>query len=131
MLSLLATPASGASARAAMTTEKLSKAEQAAVKEFTQKIRDAAGELLLQVKAGEISAEQFQRELDTCKALSEMIGIAADMGPWSCPPEEHMRREGVLIEKWPEACRRAGVGAIPMPDDFLDSIVRRTGKLTT
>jgi hypothetical protein len=97
--------------------------------DYEQKMRDAADELLSQIAAGEICAEDAQRELDTCKALIEIIRIAADMGPWSCPPEEKIRRETTLIAKWPEACRRAGVGAIPMPDHMMrDHIVCRTRK---
>lgn len=95
---------------------------------MTQKMRDAADELLSQLAAGEISAEQAQREVDTCKALIEIIRIAADMGVWSCPPEERMRREAMLIAKWPEACRRAGVGAMPMPDDIMRSITSFVGR---
>jgi hypothetical protein len=85
-------------------------------------------ELLLQVATGEISMEDAQRELDIGKAQFEMMGIALDMGLWSCPPEERMQRESMLIAKWPEACRRAGVGAIPMPDHMMrviTSFVRR------
>jgi hypothetical protein len=96
--------------------------------DFEQKMRDAAGEFLLQVAAGEISAEDGQRELDICKALVEMIMIAADIGAWPCPHEEHMRREATLIAKWPEACRRAGVGAIPMPDDMMRAITSFVGR---
>src|SRR5262245_64738969 len=57
-----------------------------------------------------------QRELDTLKALTEMVGIAAEMmvgiaadtGPRGhVPSEERMRREAELLAKWPEACRRA------------------------
>jgi hypothetical protein len=92
------------------------------VLDYEQKLRDAAGELLSQVAAGEISAEEAQQEVDTCHALIELIRIAAAMGAWPCPPEEKMRREATLIAKWPEACRRAGVGAIPMPDDMMRAI---------
>jgi hypothetical protein len=98
------------------------------VSDFEQKMRDAAGELLLQVAAGEISAEDAQRKLDICKALVEMILIMTDMGAWPCPPEEHMRQEATLIEKWPEAGRRAGVGAIPMPDDIMRAIISFVGR---
>jgi len=96
--------------------------------DFEQKMRDAVDELLLQVAAGEISAEDAQRELDVCKALIEIVRIAADMGAWQCPPEEHMRREATVIAKWPEACRRAGVGAIPMPDDMMRAITSFVGR---
>jgi hypothetical protein len=96
--------------------------------DFEQKMRDAAGELLLQVAAGEISAEDAQREVDICKALIELIRIATDMGAWPCPPEEHMRREATLIAKWPEACRRAGVGAITMPDHATRAITSFVGR---
>ena len=90
-------------------------------------IRDAAGELLLQLAAGEISAEDAQR--DTCKALSEFVLIAIDLGaPGPFPPEEKMRREATLIELWPEACRRAGVGAIPMPDEMMRAITSFVGR---
>ena len=91
-------------------------------------MRDAADELLSQLAAGEISAEDAQRELDTCKALSELLLIAIDMGPGPFPPEEKMRREAALIAKWREACRRAGVGAIPMPDDMMRAITSFVGR---
>jgi len=39
-----------------------------------------------------------------------------------------MRRQAELIAKWPEACRRAGVGAIPMPDEFLRGITSFVGR---
>ena len=101
-------------------------------KDYKQKMRekmqDAADELLLQLAAGEISAEATKRELDICKALIEIVRMAADMGEWSCPPEERMRREATLIAKWPEACRRAGVGAIPMPDDMMRAITSFVGR---
>jgi hypothetical protein len=96
--------------------------------DFEQKMRDAAGELLLQVAAGEISVEDAQREVDTCKALIELIMISTNMAVWPCPPEEKMRREATLIEKWPEARRRAGVGAIPMPDDMMRAITSFVGR---
>ena len=75
-----------------------------------------------------------QRELDSLKAATEMVriaaemmaGIAADAGP--PPPEERMRREAELIAKWPEACRRAGVGAIPMPDHMIRAITSFVGR---
>ena len=54
---------------------------------FEQKLRDAAGELLSQVAAGEISAEEAQEQGNTCHASIELIRIAAGMGAWSCPPE--------------------------------------------
>jgi hypothetical protein len=98
------------------------------VRDFEQKMRDAAGELLMQVAAGEISAEDAQREVDTCHALIELIRIAAEMRAWSCPPEEKMRREEALIAKWPEACRTAGVGAIPLPDDMMRAITSFRGR---
>jgi hypothetical protein len=91
-------------------------------------MRDAADELLLQLAAGEISEEEAQRELDICKALIEVVRIAADMGAWPCPPAEKMRREGILIAKWPKACRRAGVGTMPMPDDMMRAITSFTGR---
>ena len=76
-----------------------------------------------------------QRELDTFKATTEMVRIAAEMmaaitadtGP-SPPPQERMRREAELIAKWPEACRRAGVGAIPMPDEVMRGITSFVGR---
>jgi hypothetical protein len=98
------------------------------VRDFEQKMRDAAGGLLIQVAAGEISAEDAQREVDTCHALIELIRIAAEMGAWSCPPEEKMRREEALIAKWPQACRRARVGAIPLPDDMMRAITSFRGR---
>jgi hypothetical protein len=75
-----------------------------------------------------------QRELDTLKAVNEMVGIAAEMmagiatDTRPCPPEELMRREAELIAKWPEACRRAGVGAIPMPDEMMRGITSFVGR---
>ena len=95
--------------------------------DYGQKIIDA-------VRLAAFSAKD-QRELDTLKAVNEMVGIAAEMmariaadkrGP--CPPEELMRREAELIKKWPEACRRAGVGAIPMPDEIMRGITSFVGR---
>ena len=86
------------------------------VLDYEQKLRDAVGELLSQVAAGEISAEEAQQEVNTCHALIELIRIAAGMGAWLLPPEEKMRQEATLIAKWPEACRR------PMPDDMMRAI---------
>jgi hypothetical protein len=81
------------------------------------------------------SAEGDQREQDTCKASTEMVSIVAEMvriardtGAWPWPPEEKMRREAMLIAKWPEACRRAGVGAIPMPDHVMHAIISFGGR---
>ena len=84
-------------------------------------------QLLLQVAAGEISAEDALRQVDISKALTELIMIGIEMGaPW--PPEVHMQREATLIEKWPEACRRAGISAIPMPDDIMREITSFVGR---
>jgi hypothetical protein len=77
-----------------------------------------------------------QRELDTLKAVNEMVGIAAeimvgiaaDIRDRPPAPEELMRREAELIAKWPEACRRAGVGAIPMPDEMIRGITSFLGR---
>jgi len=76
-----------------------------------------------------------QRELDALKAVNEMPAIAAEMmariaaDKRSQPaPEELMRRQAELIAKWPEACRRAGVGAIPMPDEFMRGITSFVGR---
>src|SRR5215831_7666089 len=81
----------------------------------------------LHVAEGEISAEgKASREL--VRIAAEMIGIARDTGAWPWPPEEKMRREATLIAKWPEACRRAGVGAIPMPDDMMRAITSFVGR---
>jgi hypothetical protein len=89
-------------------------------------MRDAVGELLLQLAAGEISAEDAQREVEISKACIEIVRIAIEMGaPW--PPEERMRLEGALIEKWPEACRRAGVNPMPMPDHMVRAITSFVG----
>ena len=95
---------------------------------WKQEWRDAVGGLLLQLAAaGEISAEDAQR--DTCKALSEFVLIAIDLGgPGPFPPEEEMRREAALIEKWPEACRRAGVEPMPMPDEMMRAITSFVGR---
>jgi hypothetical protein len=94
-------------------------------------LQNAVGEFLSKVAAGEISAE----DADIGKAQLKMIGIAADMiaadmgaGAWPWSPEERMRREAMLIAKWPEACRRAGVGAIPMPDHFMRAITSFVGR---
>jgi hypothetical protein len=96
--------------------------------DWKQEWRDAVGGLLLQLAAGEIGAEDAQRELDTCKALSELLLISIDMGPGPFPPEEKMRREAALIEKWPEACRRAGVKPMPMPDEMMRAITSFVGR---
>ena len=94
--------------------------------DYKQKMQDAADELLSQLAAGNV--EDVQRDVDTSKALIELIRIAIDMGTWPCPIEERMRREATLIEKWPEACRRAGVGAIPMPDHAMRAITSFVGR---
>jgi hypothetical protein len=101
--------------------------EQKMFEDYEQKMKDAIDELLLHVAAGEINAEDARREVDIGKACIELGRIAADMGPWSRSPEEHMRREAILIEQWPEACRRAGVGAIPMPNHTMCAITSFVG----
>jgi len=98
------------------------------LRRVTQRMQDAADEFLSQVAAGEISQEDAQREIDTVKAQLEMFRIAVGMGPWVCSPEERMRREEVLIEKWPEAYRRAGIGAVPMPDHMMRAITSFVGR---
>jgi hypothetical protein len=96
-------------------------------KDYEQEMRDAIGELLLQIAAGEISAEDAQREVDVSNALIELVRIAIEVGvPW--PLEERMRQAATLIAKWPEACRRAGVGAIPMPDHMIRAITSFVGR---
>ena len=93
-----------------------------------QEILDALRQAALSVKD--------RRELDSLKATTELLGIAAEMmaaitadtGPSPPPPEERMRREAELIAKWPEACRRAGVGAIPMPDEVIRGITSFVGR---
>ena len=79
------------------------------------------------------------RELDTLKALTEMVGITSEMmvginaymGPrGDVPPEERMRREATLIAKWPEACRRAGIDEIPTPDDMMRAITSFVGRVS-
>jgi hypothetical protein len=76
-----------------------------------------------------------QRELDTLKAVNEMPAIAAEMMSGIAAdkrglpaPEELMRREAELIAKWPEACRRAGVGAMPIPDEFMRAMTSFVGR---
>ena len=96
-----------------------------------QKILD---KILDALRLAEFSVKD-QRELDILKAAVEMLGIAAEMSASrltqdGCPPppEELMRREAELIAKWPEACRRAGVGAIPMPDEVMRGITSFVGR---
>jgi hypothetical protein len=93
-------------------------------------MRDALGELLLQFATGAKSAQRTpnmkwtQHEVDIGKAQIELVRIAIAMGvPW--PPEERMRQDATLIAKWPDACRRAGVGAMPMPGHMLRAITSR------
>jgi hypothetical protein len=43
------------------------------VEDYEQKMRDAVGELLLQVAAGEISAEEAQREMDIVKNINCLV----------------------------------------------------------
>jgi hypothetical protein len=69
------------------------------------------------------------------KAVNEMPAIAAEMMAGIAAdkrglpaPEELMRREAELIAKWPEACRRAGVGAMPIPDEFMRAITSFVGR---
>jgi hypothetical protein len=101
-------------------------------KDYEQKMRekmqDAADELLSQLAAGEISAEDAQREVDISKALIELIRIAIKMGTWPCPPGQRMQREAVLIGLWPAACRRAGVSVMPMPDHAMRAITSFVGR---
>jgi hypothetical protein len=84
------------------------------------------------LQLAEFSADE--RELDVMKAVTEMVGIAAKMmagiaaDARPCAPEELMQREAELIAKWPEACRRAGVGAIPMPDVVMRGITSFVGR---
>jgi hypothetical protein len=96
--------------------------------DYEQKMRDIADELLSQIAADEISAEDAQRVLDISNAQMELIKIACETGSWSCSPEEKMRREATLIAQWPEACRRAGVGVLPMPDHFMRAIASFVGR---
>jgi hypothetical protein len=95
--------------------------------DYGQKIIDAVRLAAFSVKD--------QRELDTLKAANEMPAIAAEMmagiaaDKQGLPaPEELMRREAELIAKWPEACRRAGVGAMPIPDEFMRAITSFVGR---
>ena len=95
--------------------------------DYGQKIIDAVRLAAFSVKD--------QRELDALKAVNEMPAIAAEMmariaaDKRSQPaPEELMRRQAELIAKWPEACCRAGVGAIPMPDEFVRGITSFVGR---
>jgi hypothetical protein len=90
--------------------------------DFKQELREAANGLLLQIVSGKISVEDAKRELDICRAFIELVEIATDMGLWPRSPGEQMWREAILIEKWPAVCRRAGIGAIPMPDDIMRRI---------
>jgi hypothetical protein len=60
---------------------------------FKQAIRDGVADLLADVASGAISAKDAERELDVCKALCELIAMAAEMGPWAVPAEERMRRD--------------------------------------
>jgi hypothetical protein len=95
--------------------------------DYGQKIIDAVRLAAFSVKD--------QRELDTLKAVNEMPAIAAEMMAGIAAdkrglpaPEELMRREAELIAKWPEACRRAGVGAMPIPDEFMRAITSFVGR---
>ena len=90
------------------------------------------------VQRAAFSVEDRQ-ELDTLKAMNEMVGIAAemmvgiqaDMGPrGDVPPEERMRREATLIAKWPEACRRRRYRWIAMPDDMMRAITSFVGRVS-
>jgi hypothetical protein len=89
---------------------------------------DAARGLNEQVAEGKISAKDAQRVMDGWNAMNEMVIIATEMGSWACPPDEKMRREATLLAKWPEACRRAGIAAIPMPDDMMRAITLFVGR---
>jgi hypothetical protein len=38
------------------------------------------------------------------------------------------RREDLLIELWPEACRRVGISVMPMPHDIIPHLNRFAGR---
>jgi hypothetical protein len=83
----------------------------------------------IQDGAGELSAEDHRYVSANWAVFTEFVRIATDMGLLGPrPPEENIRREATLIELWPEACRRAGVGAIPMPDDMMRAITSFVGR---
>jgi len=66
--------------------------------DYKQKLRDAMGDLLARVAAGEISAEEAEQELDICKALAELIVIATEIGevPTSPRRKDAVGSEGAL-----------------------------------
>jgi hypothetical protein len=41
-----------------------------------------------------------------------------------------MQLEEKLIAKWPEACRRAGISEIPMPEDMMRAITQVVGRVS-
>jgi hypothetical protein len=94
---------------------------------FKQTIRDGVADLLAEVAAGEISADDAERELDIDKALCELIAMAAEMS-WPVPAEERMRRDEKLMALWPEACRRAGVAVSDMPTDIIRAVAALKGR---
>ena len=69
--------------------------------------------------------------MDICKALAEMLIITVELIEMKGRPgslEEKMRFETALIEKWPEACRRAGVAVHEMPIDIVHMIAGVGGR---
>jgi hypothetical protein len=96
--------------------------------DFRQRLRDDVNKLMLRVKSGELSRQEAEHEIDLCFVLSELLPIWAEMGPWPCSPQEQMRREDLLIELWPEACRRVGISVMPMPHDIIPHLNRFAGR---
>jgi hypothetical protein len=95
---------------------------------WAQMIQDDTDALQAAVDAGEMSFEEFEREIDLRKALLELMVITAEMGPWPDAPDERTTYEAKLIAAWPDACRRAGVPVIEMPTDVLHRLAGVKGR---
>jgi hypothetical protein len=96
--------------------------------EFERRIRQSCDDLLVHVRAGEITEEEANKELDVVCVLCELILMGCDLGPRPDAPEGKMKRDGALLSFWPDACRRAGVPVMEIPDDIMQRLVQVTGR---
>jgi len=76
-----------------------------------------------------------ERDINTEKdivALMELLKMAADQWPGSTTglvsQSELFRQNQFLLEMWPEACRRTGVGRREFPQGVIKLWKRRLGR---
>ena len=64
--------------------------------------------------------------------LMELLKMAAERWPQSeterVTPSDHFRRDRSLLEMWPEACRRTGVGTREFPPGVIKLWKQRLGR---